>query len=156
MKRVTRVTFRPKLWARTAAAANAEEVSPYEFIRRSVAEGCDRREQAKKGRKAGLAEPPAGLEERKPTTYQEGEVIFAKAGASYGRALVLLKAAPGGVREKVEVELDILGEGTSLLRELLDERESLRKTCCRLRARSKPISPPANDNEPQGVPTRAK
>jgi hypothetical protein len=95
----------------------------------------------------------SGVADDSVTLCREGEVIFGRAIDAYGRiveALERITTTPAGRDRiaKIGQDLDIVGNGIALLRELLDKLGSLRpaRTPCRLSSRPL-MSPAANDRE---------
>lgn len=81
---------------------------------------------------------------------REGEVIFGTAVDAYGRILKDLERVftTPERRARMGIDLEIIGDATSLVRELLDELETLRPTCGPSRGGlRRPVPEAANDDD---------
>jgi hypothetical protein len=151
LSKVLRLTLSVRIFEQLAAEADAENIPNAELARRYIASRYEK--NAAIAGSTGAAQRPRPLEKQFPSRLiREAEAIFGNAIDAYGRivqALEMVFTTPER-RAKIGNDLKIVGNGTALLRELLDQLETLRPTCRPPRGGSRrPIPDAANDDLPE-------
>lgn len=127
MPKELRLTLSVRIFEQLAAEADAANIPSVELARRFIAAHYEQQEAVSGGSSAA---PPA--RDRSCADLREGDAILGRATDAYGRiawTLGKILTTATGRRQLVAVgrDLHIVGDGISLLRELLDSVEELRR-----------------------------
>jgi hypothetical protein len=150
MSKVLRLTLSVRIFEQLAAEAGAARVPSVELVRRFLSTRYEQPKAASSGSAGTPARAPRG---RSFADLREGQDIHFGAVDAYGRieqALGKVPTTPAGRKQLVAIGKDllILGDGTALLRELLDQVEELRQACAAgPEVMHRPMPRAANDHE---------
>jgi len=160
LSKILRLTLSVQIFEQLAAEADAENIPQVELARRFISSRYEKAVSAG----SGAATPHPAVDDS-VTLCREGEVILSRAIDAYGRiveALERITTTPAGRDRiaKIGKDLDIVGNGIALLRELLDKLGSFRLVRAPRGPNSRPLmSPVANDRgylEPSALRSESK
>lgn len=149
MSKVLRLTLSVRIFEQLAAEADAARIPSVELVRRFLSTRYEQQEAASAGWTGAEARRPN--RGRVSADLREGNAIFGQSIDAYGRIDRLLEkipTTPAGRKQLAAIsgDLQILGDGIALLRELLDLVEELRQACApRQEAMPRPLPHAAND-----------
>jgi hypothetical protein len=131
MRRELRLTLSVRIFEQLAAEADAANIPSVELVRRFISARYEQEEAVSAGSAGALTRPARG---RSSPDLEEGDAILWCAIDAYGRIVQTLDkilTTVAGRRQLAAIgkDLHILGDGISLLRELLDLVEELREAC---------------------------
>lgn len=127
MPKELRLTLSVRIFEQLAAEANASNIPSVELARRFIAARYEQDDVESAGSFGTLP-----VRDRSCADLREGEAILWQATDAYGRIAQILGKVPTTVTGRKQLvaiskDLYVLGDGISLLRELLDRVEELRR-----------------------------
>ncbi|MEP7010477.1 MAG: hypothetical protein ABJC13_09165 [Acidobacteriota bacterium] len=148
--KVLRLTLSIWIFEQLAAEAGAANIPSVQLIRRFLSTRYEQPETVYAGSSGNAVRP---TRDRSFAALRDGEGILSCAVDAYGRieqTLGKVPTTPAGRKQLTAIgkDLVILGDGTALLRELLDLVEELRQACAPgQEATHRPMPHAANDHQ---------